>query len=68
MSRFQCFNFLTFFQYVAMPMVTSQILKFRDFTKTQKSRYLENKTSFFLQIEKFVNYTSTTTLWQKINK
>ena len=68
MSRLQCFNFLTFFQYVAMPMVTSQILKFRDFTKTQKSRYLENKTLFFLQIEKFVNYTSTTTLWQKINK
>ena len=68
MSRFRCFNFLTFFQYVAMPMVTSQILKFRDFTKTQKSRYLENKTLFFLQIEKFVNYTSTTTLWQKINK
>ena len=49
-------------------MVTSQILKLRDFTETQKSRYLENKTLFFLQIEKFVNYTSTTTLSQKINK
>ena len=25
------------------------------FTKTQKSRYLENKTLFFLQIQKFTN-------------
>ena len=30
--------------YVAMLMMTSQILKSVDFTKTQKSRYLENKT------------------------
>ena len=29
-----------------------------------KSRYLENKT-FFLQIKKFINYTSRATLWQK---
>ena len=28
-----------------------------DFTKTQKTRYLENKTLFFLQITKFINYT-----------
>ena len=34
-----------------MAMMMSQILKFVDFTKTQKSRYLENKT-FFLQIKK----------------
>ena len=27
-----------------------------DFTKTQKSRYLENETLFFLQIIKFINY------------
>ena len=37
-----------------MPMMTSQILKSVDFTKIQKSRYLENET-FFLQIEKFIN-------------
>ena len=35
-----------------MPMITSQILKSADFTKTQKSRYLENETYFFLQIKK----------------
>ena len=28
-----------------MPMVTSQILKSVDFTKTQNSKYLENETS-----------------------
>ena len=28
------------------------IMKFVDFTKTQKSRYLEKKTLFFLQIKK----------------
>ena len=33
-----------------MSMMTSQILRFVDFTKTQKSRYLESKT-FFLQIK-----------------
>ena len=33
-------------------MMTSQILKPVDFIKTQKSRYLENKTLFFLQIKK----------------
>ena len=32
-------------------MMMSQILKFVDFTKTQKSRYLKNQT-FFLQIKK----------------
>ena len=37
--------------YVAMPMITSQILKSADFIKTQKSRYHENKTLFFLQIK-----------------
>ena len=48
-----------------MPMMTSQVLKSVDFTKTQKSRYLENET-FFLQIKKFINYTSRATLLQKI--
>ena len=35
-----------------MLMMTSQILKSVDFTKTQKSRYLENKT-FISSNEKF---------------
>ena len=47
-------------------MMTSQILKSVDFTKTQKFRYLENETLFFLQIKKFINDTSKATLWQKI--
>ena len=34
----------------------TQISTFIDFTKTQKTRYLENKTLFFLQITKFINY------------
>ena len=34
-----------------MLMMTSQILKSVDFTKIQKSRYLRNKTLFFLQIK-----------------
>ena len=46
-------------------MLTSQILRSVDFTKTQKSRYLESKTLFILQI-KNINYTSWATLWQKI--
>ena len=33
--------------YAAMLMMTSQILKSAGFTKTQKSRYLENETFFF---------------------
>ena len=36
-------------------MMTSQILKSEDFTKTQKPRYLENETLFFLQIKKIIN-------------
>ena len=39
-------------------MITSQVLKSVDFTKTRKSRYLEKETLFFLQIKKFINYTS----------
>ena len=46
-------------------MMTSQILKSMDFTKTEKSRYFENET-FLLQIKNFINYTSRATLWQKI--
>ena len=37
------------FHYVVMPMMTSQILKFVDFTKTQKSRYRENEIFFFFK-------------------
>ena len=48
-----------------MPMMTSQILKSVDFTKTQKSTYIENETLLFLQIKKFINYTSRATLLQK---
>ena len=37
---------------LVMPIMMSQILKSVDFTKAQKSRYLENKILFFLQIKK----------------
>ena len=47
-------------------MMMPQILQFLDITKTQKSKYLENETSFFLQIKKFIYYTSKATLWQNI--
>ena len=46
--------------------MTSRILKSAGFTKTQKSWYLENETLFFLQIKKFINYISSTALWQRI--
>ena len=49
-----------------MLMMTSQILKSVDFTKTQKSRYLENETLLLLQIKIFINCASRATLWQKI--
>ena len=47
-----------------MPMVSSQVFKSVNFTKLQKSTYLENKTLFFLQIKKLISYTSRATLWQ----
>ena len=53
------------FHYVAIPRMTSNILKSLDFTKTQKSRYLESET-FFLQTKKIANYTSRATLMEKI--
>ena len=46
-------------------MMTSQTLKFVDFIKTQKSRYLENETLFFLEIKKSTNNTSRATLLQE---
>ena len=49
-----------------MLMMTPQILKSMDFTKTRKSKNLENETLFFLQIKKFISYTSRATLLQKL--
>ena len=37
------------FHYVAMLMMMSQILKSVDFTKSQKSRYLDNEILFLTQ-------------------
>ena len=37
-------------------MMTSHVLKFVDFTKTQKSIYLENETLFFLPIKKLITH------------
>ena len=47
-------------------MMTSQNLNSMNFTKTQKPRYLEKETLFFLQIEKIINYKPRATLCQKI--
>ena len=48
-----------------MHIMTSEILKSAGFTRTQRSRYLENET-FFCQVKKFINYTSQAPLLQKI--
>ena len=40
-----------------MFMMASRVLRFVDFSKTQKSKYLKKETFFFLQIKKFINYT-----------
>ena len=45
-----------------MPMMTSQIFKLEDFTKTQKPRYFENETPF---PQKNYYYTSRANLWEK---
>ena len=54
------------FHYVAKSTMASQVLKFVDFTKTWKARYVENEALLFLQIKKFINYTPRTNLWQEI--
>ena len=54
------------FHYEAMLMMTSQILKSVDFTKTQESAYLVNKTLFFLQRKK-PDQTLNAALLQKNN-
>ena len=43
-----------------MSLMPLQISISVDFTKTQKYVYLENKVLFFLQMKKFINYTSKT--------
>ena len=52
--------------YVTMPMRMLKFLKSVDFTKTRKSRYLENEALFFLQIKELIDYSSRATLLQKI--
>ena len=49
---------------LAMPMIKSQILKSVNFTKSQKFRYLENKTLFSFQIKKrdSLNHASSSPL------
>ena len=42
-----------------------EVLKCVDLKKTQKYKYFEKKALFFLQINKFLNYISRATLWQK---
>ena len=49
-----------------MFMMTSQVLKFTDSWKTQKSKYLQNETQFFLLVKKFINCSLRAILWQKI--
>ena len=39
-------------------MLTSYILKPVDFIQRQKSRYLDENETFFLQVKKLINYTS----------
>ena len=47
-------------------MMTPQDLKFVDSRKTQKSKYIESKSLFFLQMKDFIHYTSRTMVWQHI--
>ena len=47
-----------------MSMMTSQILKFVDFTKAWKRKYLEKESLFFLQIKKYAHYILKTDLGQ----
>ena len=41
-------------------------MELEDSRKTQKSKYRENETLFFLQVKKLVHYTLRAKLWQKI--
>ena len=42
--------------------MTPHNLKSANFTKTQKSGFIEDKTLFFIKIKKFINFTSRATL------
>ena len=46
-------------------MMMSQILQSVDFIKTQKCRYLKNKTLFLIKIKEFINCILRATLWVK---
>ena len=46
-------------------MMTSQISKFVDSSKQQQSKYLENVTLFFLQIDKLIRYTFRALIWKR---
>ena len=43
-------------------LTMTPLILIMDFTKTQKSRYVENETLFFLQIKKIINYTLRATI------
>ena len=45
---------------------TSSKKIYKNFTKLQKSGYLEKRTLLFVQINKFINYISRANLLQKI--
>ena len=47
-------------------MLTSYILKPVDFIQRQKSRYLDENKTFFLQIKKLINYTSRASYCKKL--
>lgn len=42
-----------------------QIFIFVDSSKTQKLKYLESETLFFLQIKLFIQYILVAIMWQK---
>lgn len=42
-----------------------QIFMFVDSSKTQKLKYLESETLFFLQIKLFIQYILVAIMWQK---
>ena len=46
--------------------MVSQILKYIDSLKIQKSKYLKNEALPFLQIEKFIHYTLRAAIRQKL--
>ena len=49
-----------------MSMMVSHILEFEDSRKSQKRKYFENETLFFLEIKELVHFTLRVNLCQKI--